>query len=161
MERIEMRDLDDRGQMRVIEVILASFIVISALSFVTVFAVTPTTPGFEISDIEKMGLSVLHDMDQQGLLAQMVYSRNWRDLRTILKITLPIDVYFNLEIYNLEGAKINTNDPILYGDASTFDLSKNIASVTYTLMGYTMQNGVGNVQARYQPQILILQLSRG
>jgi hypothetical protein len=145
--------------MRVIETLMASFIIIAALSFVTIFTVTPSTPSLEVSDLEKMGYSILHDLDHQGLLAPFVYSRSWSDLRTALKITLPVDVYFNLNIYDLNGTKLNET-PIIYGDAKTFDISNNIASVAYSLVGYPRQIE-GDYEATYDPRTIVLQLSRG
>ena len=152
------------GQMRVIEVLLASVIIISALSFVTIFSSTPTTPSYEVADLEKMGYSALLDLDHQGLLAPMVYESSWNDLRMILKITLPVDVYFNLTVYDpiSEGSwiKINGNNLIIYGQEETFSSSKNIASVSYALIGYRTGTA-GSYIAQYTPRILILQLTRG
>lgn len=139
-----------KGQMRVIETILASLIIIGALSFVSTFAVNPKSLGFEMTDLEKMGYSALHDLDQQGLLAKLVYAGKWGDLKTILKMTVPNDVYFNLTICDIEGLKLNTF-PILYGDAETFSEAGNVASLTYCLAGETT----------YEPRILILQITRG
>ena len=147
--------------MRVIEVIIASFIVIAALSFVTIFAVNPRTPSFEVSDLEKMGYSALHDLDQQELLAPLVYNHRWAELRSVLKISLPADVYFTLEVYNIDGVVLNENAPIIYGEESTFLNSKNIASLQYSLVGYPSQNGNGGFEAKYDPRILLLKLSRG
>jgi hypothetical protein len=151
-----MRSLrNTKGQMRVVEVILASFIIMGALSFVNFLAVSPTSPGYEMTDLEKMGYSALVDLDQQGVLIPMVYDQRWSDLRTILKITMPNDVYFNMTIYTLSGLNITLNSAsdsqILYGDWDTFSDAKNIASITYCLAGET----------DYDPRVLILQLSRG
>lgn len=149
------------GQMRVIETILASLIILSALAFVNIFAATPTSPVYEVSDLEKMGYSIFHDLDQQGLLAPLVYNQDWSNLRAVLKITMPIDVYFNLTVCDLEGNRLNTND-ILYGDSSTFEVSKNTASVSYALIGFPKKvAGSYNFVATYQPRILLLQISRG
>ncbi|TRO42740.1 hypothetical protein E2P42_02865 [Candidatus Bathyarchaeota archaeon] len=152
-----------RGQMRVIEVILASVIIISALSFVTMFSSTPTTPKFEVSDLEKLGYSALLDLDHQGLLAPNVYTQSWNELRMVLKITLPVDVYFNLAVYDPTSepwTKANGNNQIMYGAEETFSSSKNIASVSYALTGY--KSGTpGNFIAQYNPRILVLQLTRG
>jgi hypothetical protein len=151
-----MRNLrNTKGQMRVVEVILASFIIMGALSFVNFLAVSPTSPGYEMTDLEKMGYSALVDLDQQGVLIPMVYDQRWSDLRTILKITMPNDVYFNMTIYTLSGLNLTLNSAsdsqILYGDWDTFSHAKNIASITYCLAGET----------DYDPRVLILQLSRG
>jgi hypothetical protein len=143
--------------MRVVETILASFIIVGALSFVNFFAVSPTSPGYEMTDIEKMGYSALIDLDQQGLLVPLVYNQSWNDLRTILKITMPNDVYFNMTVYTLNGSKLGSklnstpDSQILHGDLDLFSDAKNIASITYCLVGET----------EYDPRILVLQLSRG
>ena len=150
--------------MRVIEVLLAAVIIISALSFVTAFSSTPTTPGFEVADLEKMGYSALLDLDNQGLLAPMVYNKPlWDDLRLSLKITLPVDVYFNLKVYDPSSdpwTNVNANNRIMYGQEETFSSSKNIATVSYVLVGYRTGT-TGNFNAQYTPRILILQLTRG
>jgi hypothetical protein len=147
----------NRGQMRVIETIIASFIIVAALSFVSTFAVSPTSLGYEMTDLEKTGYSALHDLDQHGLLTPLVYGGNWSDLRTILKMTLPNDVYFNMTVYDVNGVKLK-GDPdvlILHGDSNTFSDATNVASLTYCLVG----TGVG--EPIYDPRILVLQLTRG
>jgi hypothetical protein len=167
MERIGMRTTrNNKGQMRVIETILASFIIVSALSFVNIFAITPTSQKYEVTDLEKMGYSLLHDLDQHGLLARFVYNgewdnREWENLKAALRVSLPLDVYFNMTVYNLNYTKV-TNATIFYGDPEIFATSKNVASVTYGLIGYPKRNQTtGNYQAIYDPRILILQLARG
>ena len=143
--------------MRVIETILASFIILAALTFVNFFAVSPSSLGYEMTDLEKTGYSALHDLDQQGLLSPLVYNQRWSDLRTILKLTMPNDVHFNMTVYTLGGWKLSeklnsaTDSQILYGDLSTFSDAKNIGSITYCLVGKT----------NYDPRVLVLQLSRG
>lgn len=146
---------NNKGQMRVIETILAASIILSAVSFAGMFAVRPTSPTYEITDLEKMGYSALHDLDQQGVLSSLVYSGKWSDLRTVLKITIPVDIYFDLTIYTLDSdgvwSKLN-GEQIMYGDSGTFSEAKNIASVTYSLVG---------VAGNYNPRILVLKITRG
>jgi hypothetical protein len=159
---------NNKGQMRVIEVILASIIIMSALSFLTIFSATPKTSELEVADLEKTGYSLLLDLDNQGLLAPMVYENRWGDLRTVLKIAIPADVYFNLTVYNanrneMENTLALTLDRIsnvVYGDEETFAFSKNVASVSYLLSGYP-SGTPGSIIARYDPMILVLQLTRG
>ena len=144
-----------KGQMRVIETILASFIIFSALTFVNIFAVLPSSPKYETSDLEKMGHNVLHDLDEQGLLGRFVYNETeWRELALALTIFLPPDVYFNLAIYDAheQDTIINQNFPIRYGAPEVFTASNSTASVSYILPGQ---------QAEYSPRIVILQLVRG
>lgn len=158
-----MRSLrETKGQMRVIETILAASIILGAVSFVGVLAVRPTSPTYEMTDLEKMGYSALHDLDQQNLLASFVYNGEWSTLRTALKITLPVDVYFNLTVYDLgvPPTKLNEGNEVVYGDSATFSDAKNIASVTYCLSGIAMQAGT-RYTAEYDPRIVVLLITRG
>ena len=149
-----------QGQMRVIETVVASFIVVAALSFFTIFAANSPSPAYEMTDLEKTGYSALHDLDQQGLLTSLVYySENWTGLRTVLKMTMPNEVYFNLTIQDLNRNVINHEFPILYGDSKVFTDAKNIASVTYCLVVPKSNTGVSEVS--YSPVVLVLELTRG
>jgi hypothetical protein len=150
MERIAMKAArNTKGQMRVIETILASFIFVSALTFVNIFAVLPSSPRYEASDLEIMGHNVLHDLDEQRLLSQFVYNQAWEDLRTALTIFLPPDVYFNLTIYDID---YSPETSMRYGTDEAFKTANPIASITYLVPGH---------QAQYDPRILVLQLVRG
>lgn len=151
----------DKGQMRVIETILASFIVVFALSFANIFAVTPTSPRYEATELEKLGYNVLHDLDEQGLLARFVYNEEWNSVKAALRVTLSLDVYFNMTVYDLQGEEVNDAE-IFYGEPETFTTSGNIASVTYGLVGHSTRNQTtGGYESVYDPRILILQLARG
>ncbi len=144
-----------KGQMRVIETILASFIIFSALTFVNIFAVLPSSPKYETSDLEKMGHNVLHDLDEQGLLSRFVYNETeWEELTLALTIFLPPDVYFDLTIYDVQANMtiINQDFPIRYGAPEVFTASNSTASVSYIIPGQ---------QAEYNPRIIVLQLVRG
>jgi len=140
-----------KGQMRIIEAILASFVIFFAVAFINTFAVTPSSPTYETSELEKIGHNVLHDLDDQRLLARFVYKGEWENLTAALMVCLPPDVYFNLTVYDLNGNVVNSM-PIGYGDPNVFVTSSSVASVTYILPGY---------QAKYDSRILILQLVRG
>ncbi len=150
--------------MRVIETILASFIVVFALSFANIFAVTPTSPRYETTELEKLGYNVLHDLDEQGLLARFVYAEEWGSIKAALRVTLAFDVYFNMTVYRLQNdtlVRVN-DDRIFYGEPETFTASGNIASVTYGLVGYSLRNQTTDgYESVYDPRILVLQLARG
>ena len=155
MERVDiMRMKSNQGQMRIIETILAATIIASALFFVNFFSANPRASSYEVGDLEKMGYSVLLDLDQHGILTPMIYQPKWTDLRTALKLTLPVDVYFNLTVYELHGTSLFKvdDDTIRYGDLTTFSNAKNIASVSYSLVG---------TSDVYTPRLLVLQITRG
>jgi hypothetical protein len=155
MERVDiMRMKNNQGQMRIIETILAAIIIASALFFVNFFSANPRASSYEVSDLEKMGYNVLLDLDQHGILTPMVYQSKWPDLRTALKLTLPVDVYFNLTVYELHETSLSKvdDDTIRYGDLTTFSNAKNLASVSYSLVG---------TSDVYTPRLLVLQITRG
>ena len=144
-----------KGQMRVIETILASFIFFSALTFANMLAVLPSSPKYEISDLERMGHSVFHDLDEHGILSRFVYNETeWGELALALMIVFQPDVYFDLTIYeaHTQDQPFNQDFPIRFGAPEVFTASDSTASVSYILPGQ---------QAEYSPRILILQLVRG
>jgi len=147
------------GQMRIIEAILASFIIIFALSFANIFVITPTSPKYEVTELQKLGYNVLHDLDEQALLARFIYNREWDNITAALRVLLPLDVHFSMTLYDLQGTTID-NATIFYGHPETFASSKNIASVTYGLAGYATKINDA-YQAIYEPRIVILRLARG
>jgi len=149
----------NKGQIRVIETILASFVMMVALSFANVFVTTPTSPKYEATELQKVGYNVLHDLDEQGLLARFVYKGEWDNLRSALRVTLPSDVYFNATVYDFYNRKLD-DATVFYGDSQIFSTSKNIASVTYGLVGLSIKIS-GAYQAIYEPRIVILRLTRG
>lgn len=139
--------------MRVIETLLASFIFISALTFVNLFAVFPTSPKYEVSDLEKMGHNVLQDLDEKRVLSDFVYNESkWEELRLSILIFLTPDIYFDLMIYDANGSVINDGRPIFFGVEDAFSSSSSVASVTYVISGH---------DTVYDPRVLVLQLVRG
>ena len=140
-----------KGQMRVIEAVMASLIVVSAIAFLYLFAATPSSQPQETSELEKIGHNVLHDIDEQGLLARFVYRSEWANLTSALVVSLPTNVYFNLTVYDVNGNPMN--HPLMqYGNQQIFDSSKAVASVSYIVPGY---------QTAYSPRVLVLKLVRG
>jgi len=150
----------NKGQMRIIEVILASFIIVFALSFANMFASAPTSSTYEGTELEKLGYNALHDLDDQGLLPRFIYNEEWENLTSALRVLLPLDVYFNATVYDLNGNVLN-NAPMSYGDPAIFASFKNIASVTYGLVGYSTRFNSPYYEATYIPRVLTLQLVRG
>jgi hypothetical protein len=151
MERTSMRKTKKtKGQMRLVEALLASFIILVAITFLNVIAVTPLSPTYEPSNLEKMGNNVLHDLDEKGLLSRFVYNEDWGTLTLALMVSLPPEIYFDLTVYYLNWTVVN-DETMLYGDIEVFETSSYIASVTYIVPGY---------QTDYDPRILVLQLVR-
>ena len=151
-----IRMKNNKGQMRVIETILAAIIIVVALSFVNFFSVNPRVGAYEVKDLEKMGYSVLNDLDQNGILTREVYQSKWADLKAALRLTLPVDVYYNMTVYKLNDdnslSKVDDGS-IMYCDLTTFSNAKNVASVSYSL--------VGTPESGYESRLLVLQITRG
>ncbi len=160
--------------MRVIEVIIALFIIVAALSFANLLSIAPTSPKYEATELEKLGYNVLHDLDKQDLLPRFVYNSEWQNLTAALRVTLPINVYFRLTVYSISRTTVNgiTNctyvvandepsDSIQYGDGNAFSISKSISSVTYGVVGYPHQVSQVQFEAEYSPRVVVLELTRG
>lgn len=151
MERTSMRKTKKtKGQIRLVEALLASFIILVAITFLNVFAATPLSPTYESSNLEKMGNNVLHDLDEKRLLSRFVYNEDWGTLTMALMVSLPPEIYFDLTVYYSNWTVVN-DETMLYGDIEVFETSSYIASVTYIVPGY---------QTDYDPRILVLQLVR-
>jgi len=145
------RGMGSKGQMRVVEAVMASLVVVTAVVFLYAFAAAPSSQTYETGELEKIGHNVLHDIDEQRLLARYVYNSEWANITAALIVSVPTDVYFNLTIYDINGYAIN-HPLIQYGSSQVFTSSKAVASVTYIVSGY---------QTNYSPRILVLKLVRG
>lgn len=141
---------NSKGQMRVIESIMAALIVVSAIVFLYTFAATPSGTTYEAGELEKIGSNILHDIDQQRLLSRFVYNGEWANLTAALVVSVPNDVYFNLTVYDINGNAIG-HPLVQYGNSQMFISSKTVATVTYILSGY---------QSNYSPRVIVLKLVR-
>lgn len=149
--------LKNKGQMRVIEAILASFVLIAALTFVNFFALAPTNQKYEITDLENIGYNALHDLNVQGLLSDFIYRDDWISLKAALSVTLPTDVYYNITVYDMNRNAIN-DVLISYGQPELFESSAIMSSINYATIG------LANFSAssfNYEPRIINIQLVRG
>ncbi len=154
------------GQMRVVEVIIALFIIVFALSFANLLSITPSSQKYESTDLEKLGYNVLHDLDKQSLLPRFVYNPEWSNLTSALRVSLPLGVYFNVSVCRLDttvsgDANYVSLAPMfsyVYGDEDIFQVSKDVASVTYCLTGYATGS---SVDYQYLSRVVILELTRG
>lgn len=156
MEGINV-SLKNKGQMRVIEAILASFVLIAALTFVNFFALAPTNQKYEITDLENIGYNALHDLNVQGLLSDFIYRDDWISLKAALSVTLPTDVYYNITVYDMNRNAIN-DVLISYGQPELFESSAIMSSINYATIG------LANFSAssfNYEPRIINIQLVRG
>jgi hypothetical protein len=158
MEGIIVSLRKNNGQMRVIEAILASFVLISALTFVNFFALAPTNQKYEVTDLENIGYNALHDLDVQGLLSNFIYRDDgWISLKAALSVTLPTDVYYNITIYDINKNAIN-DVLVSYGQPELFETSPTVSSINYATIGLSNFN---SSSYNYEPRIINIQLVRG
>jgi len=163
-----------KGQMRIIEVILALFIIVFALSFASLLSITPASPKYQSTELEKLGYNVLHDLDKQGLLPEFVYKDEWNNITAALRVNLPINVFFNLTIYSIsenmasqkityeyEPLNVGTASSIFYGETEAFSENTDVASVTYCMVGTPQNITAEFYETKYDPRILVLQLTQG
>ena len=149
---------DTRAQMRVIEAIISSFIILSAIAFVNVYTTIPSSTEYETTDLEKMGHNLFHEFNERGELIRFVYGNEteWMEFTHALLLFFPPDIYFNLNIYRLDQngtlSLVNPDNPIRFGSPELFQESNSAVSVPYIVPGQ---------QSEYNPMILNLQLVRG
>ncbi|MEM0357350.1 MAG: hypothetical protein QXL77_03120 [Candidatus Bathyarchaeia archaeon] len=143
--------------MRVIETILASLVIMVALSFVNNTLIPPYSPRYEATELEKLGYNVLHNLEARGILTRYVYdsdiARGQALLRSALMVSLTPDIYFNLTIYRLDefGQLHLEGQPIIHGEPEAFQNPSQVSTVTYIL---------ASPGDYYDPRILVLQLVR-
>jgi hypothetical protein len=130
-----------KGVARVIEALLASVLLMSALSFVPVVSNVKNSSGNLVSTARNTLLS----LDSDGHLAALVDSGNWSELEACIASALPLTAWFNLTVFGKDMNIINSS-PI--SNAGT--ISDKIVSVDYVC---TSQNAI------YTIYVLRLQLS--
>jgi len=88
-----------RGQVRIVEalIMLAMLVVILSASL----RAYKVPAGGDIRELEKIGVSALAFLDQEGLLDRSVINREWGVFKVGLKSLLPPDVEFIAVFYNV------------------------------------------------------------
>jgi len=111
----------NRGQMRIVEAMIASIILITGIATTSYFSSVFTVK--EGGDLEEDGRRVLHVLDNTDLISEVVENRgNWRSkLKNLLATLLPVDTYYSLTIFSEL-----TGQPI--GEAITNAEGQNLSS---------------------------------
>lgn len=100
--------LDNKGQIRIIEAFLAVSVMFSAIVFTTPMS---TTPSLERqSNLKKLGMQVLLNLDNNGTLCRLIENEDWNALRQTMDLALPQGVFYNVTIYDENMQKINTQE---------------------------------------------------
>jgi hypothetical protein len=134
LEEHETVQLDNRGQIRVLEAFFAAAVIFGAL-----ILTGPVYVAFENTNdsgiLYSLGLNVLVELDREGELGQLIAQSNWAGLSSRFSLLLPMEVSYNVTIYN-ENLEVVNSSPISSGSLE----GKSVVSVQYLLVERTHLN---------------------
>ena len=90
--------------MRTVEVMFVIVILLTAFLITTQFAVLPSPTQTFGTNLRGISQSTLETLDAEGLLSETVFSDDadsWADLQKALSASLPVNVVYNLSVYNI------------------------------------------------------------
>lgn len=91
--------------MRTVEVLFVIMILLSAFFITSYFAVLPSSSEAFGTNLRELSQSTLETLDSQGILSATVFEDQndsaWGDLQKALSASLPPNVVYNLNVYNL------------------------------------------------------------
>jgi hypothetical protein len=91
--------------MRTVEVLFVIIILLSAFFITTYFAVLPSPSQAFGTNLRELSQSTLETLDAEGILSQTVFKDPadpaWADLQKALSASLPPNIVYNLNVYNL------------------------------------------------------------
>ena len=88
---------DQRGQIRIIEALFASLLILSTIALV------PSQLGVEqthYSTLYSEGTQALVSLDNNGMLSNMIEDSNWTSLKNCVQSMLPVSLWFNLTVFD-------------------------------------------------------------
>lgn len=98
---------DNKGQINIIEAFLAIAIIFSAVVISSV--IFPSSPDLvKPKSLADFGQEALIKLDTNGELGKLIAYGNWTAIKQSLDILLPIDVSFNLTVYDEDLNKLNS-----------------------------------------------------
>jgi hypothetical protein len=107
---------------RVIEAFFAAMLVLSCLTLIPAQQ-TQSQPSINLS---AKAQNVLASLDGEGHLAELIDNRDWASLKSCFESALPLAMWFNLTVYDMNMQVLNEY-PICNGGA----VSNNVGAVTY------------------------------
>jgi len=125
---------DNRGQIRVLEALLATAVVFGALLLTGPVYVALEKRG-DAEVLYSVGLNVLVELDKDGELGELIAQGNWTELSNRLSTLLPVGVSYNLTVYN-EALELVNDSPVSSGSTD----GKNVVCVQYILAERTDLN---------------------
>ena len=92
------------GQIRTIEALFASLLILATLALV------PSQLGVEkthYNDIYSTGTQALISMDSNGMLSDQIEDGNWTSLKSCIQQLLPVSLWFNLTVFDENMTYLN------------------------------------------------------
>ena len=133
---------DRRGQIRVIEALFASILMLASLALIPVAQHATQDANGTLSSTAR---DILAGLDGNGELARVADQQNWTAMQRLLEVAVPSAMWFNLTVLDESGAPINSV-PICSGGA----ISDHIEAADYLC---------ATTNANYAIYLLRLQLS--
>jgi len=118
--------LNSRGQIRVLESILAVTIIFSAL-LLTNFRYEAYDEGLD--DLYYIGLNALSELDKHGELGYLIEKGMWSDLSKRIQLLLPFGIFYNITVYDENGQRIHAS-PIIVNSV----MGRNVVSIEYLVV---------------------------
>lgn len=88
---------DKYGQIRIMEALLASLLMLSTITLV------PSQFGVEKTHFNSFyseGSQVLVSLDSNGKLSSIIEHRNWTSLKKCIQSVLPLSLWFNISVFD-------------------------------------------------------------
>ncbi|HVP26984.1 MAG TPA: hypothetical protein VMT26_04895 [Candidatus Bathyarchaeia archaeon] len=95
----------NRGQIRVIEAVLAVIVIFASFTLSTNLTVSQNKAQSE--DLAADGLHALMKLDSDGSLSRYIADKNWTSLREAVNLALPTGISFNLTIFDEQMRQVN------------------------------------------------------
>ena len=84
-----------RGQIRIIEALIACMILVAGLSASIIFSSIYTVA--KASELEEVGINVLHVLDNSGVIRKIIQNQgNWEsEFKELMRTLLPPETFYN------------------------------------------------------------------
>lgn len=140
-----MRLINDRkGNVRVVEALLASLLLLSSLTLIPVAQKRSDNPA---ETLDLTATQVLLSLNGDGHLSSLIDLRDWGAIRSCVQSCFPLSVWFNLTVFDENMACLNPV-PISTGSLiceNTASVDTVIASMNSTFSVYVVRLQVGRL----------------
>ncbi|PVX23186.1 MAG: hypothetical protein CW716_12750 [Candidatus Bathyarchaeum sp.] len=120
---------NQRGQIRTIEALLASLLILSTIALVpTQFSIEKTHYDTYYSE----GNQVLISLDSNGELSNMIENENWQSLKKSIQSMLPVSLWFNLTVFDSD---MNTLNDVVVSNGGA--ISEEVVAINYVCASST------------------------